>query len=585
VPENISLSDAEIITDGVSLPNDLRNALIAVSVEQHTLLPGMFTITLNDPKQEVLEGSHFDLAKQIEISAVEPDASGRLQRETLIKGEITALEPEFVAKGQAQLVVRGFDKSHRAFRETKAVAYLNVKDSDLASQIAGSAGLSTQIDTTSVVYDHVYQDNQTDLAFLTERAWRIGFECYVADGKLHFRQPEAGQSETATVKWGENLVSFHPRLSLAEQVDEVSVHGWDPEKMEAIVGTASRSNLKPSANGASDASKASSFGSGLDVIVDQPVVSQSEATKMAEARFNERTGAFIVADGKAINAPAIRAGKVVKLEGLGTKFDGKYLVTAATHTFDVEGWRVNFEVRGLRTGLIGDALGQDRPLKRWPGVVTAVVTNTDDPNDWGRVKVKFPWITNDAESWWARLVGAGAGPDAGMFLVPDVGDEVLVAFEHGDFNRPIVLGGLWNGKHAIPPEGASGSQGERPLVREWRSRTGHFMAMYDNADDKIQIETSDGHMILLDKANKKIEIKTAGGHTVLMDDQGKKVLIKTTNGHSCAIDDNPPGKIALDTSGDVQIKAGMNLKLEAGINVDIKAGAQVNVKGAMINLN
>jgi uncharacterized protein involved in type VI secretion and phage assembly len=223
-------------------------------------------------------------------------------------------------------------------------------------------------------------------------------------------------------------------------------------------------------------------------------------------------------------------------------------------------------------------------VQRWPGVVTAVVTNTDDPNDWGRVKVKYPWMTEDAESDWARVVSVGAGPEAGFCATPEVNDEVAVAFEHGDFNRPFILGGLWNGKHKLPPEVTAAATGEKPLVRTWHSRNGHRMAMYDDADKKVEIVTIDGHSVTLDDTNKKVEILTSGGHTVTMDDQGKKLEIKTSGGHKVTLDDNGR-KVIIESTADIQIKAGINMKLEASANVDIQAGGQVNIKGAMVNLN
>jgi uncharacterized protein involved in type VI secretion and phage assembly len=174
-------------------------------------------------------------------------------------------------------------------------------------------------------------------------------------------------------------------------------------------------------------------------------------------------------------------------------------------------------------------------------------------------------MTDDAESDWARVVGAGAGPEAGLFVMPEVGDEVVVAFEHGDFSRPFVLGGLWNGQHKPPPEAANAAGGEKPLVRTWHSRTGHLITMYDNADNKVEIMTAGGHKIVLDDAKTKIEITSKGGLTLILDDSSSKITFKG--------------------SGEVEVKSSGNMKLEAGGNLDLKASGQVNVKGAMINLN
>ena len=85
------------------------------------------------------------------------------------------------------------------------------------------------------------------------------------------------------------------------------------------------------------------------------------------------------------------------------------------------------------------------------GVTIAVVTNNDDPEKLGRVKVKFPWLLDESESTWARVAVLMAGNKRGTWFPPQIDDEVLVAFEHGDINRPIILGVMWNGKDTPPP--------------------------------------------------------------------------------------------------------------------------------------
>lgn len=556
--QNELASQVQIKLDGSEVQQRVMDQLAALNVDQHSHLPGMFLLRFLDPGLELLNNGPFELTKEVEVLAQKPGGSPV----SLIKGEITALEPQFGEGMIAELLIRGYDKSHRLYRESKSKAFVNIKDSDLAGQIAGNAGLATQIDATSTVYDHLYQHNQTDLEFLMQRAWRIGYECFVSDGKLTFRKPPSG-SASVTLTWGDNLLSFRLRASLAEQVDEVIVKGWDPVGMQPIVGRASAGQLYPQIGDAKDGAKwASSFGQGKVVIVDQPVVSQPEADALAAARLNEISGAFIEADGVAYRCPEIKAGQWVRIEALGQRFTGSYLVTSATHIFSPEGLKTIFTVRGSRTGLISEQVAHQPPLDRWGGVVMGVVTNTDDPQNWGRVKLKFPWMADDVESTWARVMGIGAGKKAGLAVVPAVGDEVLVGFEYGDFDRPVVLGGLWNGKMDLPPEVGRVSGNDKPLVRTWHSINGHWMAMYDDSDNKI-------------------EIVSAGGRSITVSDQDKKITLKTANASIVVEDD----KVSLETGTSVSVKAGSNLKLEANGNIDIQASGQVTIKGAMVNLN
>ena len=578
------MSDHELTTNikieinGTAIPMEAKGVVLEVVVDQHVHLPNMFTIRLVDVGLELLNGSIFDPGKEVKISA---DNEGARREFVLMEGEITALEPSFGDDMLAELVVRGYDKTHRLFRETKSQAFLNQKDSDLAQQIAGNVGLSPQVDATSTVYDHIFQDNRSDLAFLMHRAWRIGYECFVEDSKLYFRKPPTG-GDSVDLVWGQDLRTFYPRMTLAEQVDEVVVRGWDEVAQSAIVGRAAASSaelwpqIRQSQNGAQ---LSSGFGTGKMIVVDQPVVNQSEADVLAKARLNELSGAFVQAEGEAYRRPDIRAGKMVNIDGLGDKFSGKYLVTEARHIFTEDGLQTTFSVRGARSGSMAEQVMPDELAQRWSGAVTAVVTNADDPDNYGRVKVKFPWMTDDAESWWARVVSAGAGPEAGLYAIPDVGDEVLVVFEHGDFNRPFVLGGLWNGQAALPP--AAGSGGEQPQTRIWQSRKGHKISIFDNADDKIEIETAGGHILSISDADSKILIKSSGGAEFVFDDNGSKISMKSTGDLQVEAQSN----VNIKATASMTLEANANMTIKANGNMDIQANGMTNIKGATVNLN
>ncbi|MGB3714975.1 MAG: VgrG-related protein [Candidatus Promineifilaceae bacterium] len=586
----MTISQIFIEVNGSALDNEIYSQVQDVMVDQHAHLPDMFTITIHDEMDQrtrkfaITDGDTFKLGQKIKIKAEQYDDVVRPsgQKLTLFEGEVTALEPHFNSAMIAELTVRGYDKSHRGYRETKSKAYINSKDTDLAQAVADASGLSAQADSTSTVHKHIFQNNQSDLAFLQQRAWRLGFECYVEDGKLFFREPKV-DSEVCEIEYGRDLMSFQPRMTVAEQVKELVVKGWDPVKKEAIIGKSTNGMLYAKVGDSRKGEQyASDFGASKLVIVDHPVDTQAEADAIAKARMNEISGAFIEAEGKAYHRPEIRAGKTVKLNGLGERFSGTYLVTSATHSWSgSNGYSTAFTVSGTRSGTFFEQLTRQDPVNKWTGVVPAIVTNTKDPDKWGRIKLKYPWMDDAQESGWARIVSVGAGPNSGLIAVPEVDDEVLVAFEHGDFNRPYVLGGLWNGKDKPPSDSTGAAGGKTPLVRSWRSRTGHYINMFDNDDNKVEIATAGGHTITLDDKNKMLEIKSAGGMELTVDDKSGNVKVK--GGGNLVIES--AGNMDLKADGNVKIEAGGMLDVKAGSMLNLKAGGPASLKGSMVNIN
>ena len=144
----------------------------------------------------------------------------------------------------------------------------------------------------------------------------------------------------------------------------------------------------------------------------------------------------------------------------------------------------------------------------------AIVSNLDDPDKLGRMKVTFPWAGDNAESPWARVAMPGAGAKRGLVVLPEVGDEVLVAFDHGDARLPFVVGGLYNGKDELPVEAVDGGE---VVIRTLVSRNGHKVELHDK-DDTITIATGDGkHQLVLDQKNNKVILETSGDVEVTSD--------------------------------------------------------------------
>jgi uncharacterized protein involved in type VI secretion and phage assembly len=196
------------------------------------------------------------------------------------------------------------------------------------------------------------------------------------------------------------------------------------------------------------------------------------------------------------------------------------------------------------------------------GVVVGVVTNNKDPDNLGRVKLKFPWLSDqdEDESNWARIAAPMAGKERGFYFLPEVDDEVLVGFEQGNPRFPYVLGVLWNGKDAPPANNSDGKNNLRLI----KSRSGHAIRLNDE-DGKETIE-------IIDKTGKNSLIFDTSNNTITIT-ADKDITLSATK-----------GTIKLDAQK-IEIKSSADSKIEAGAGMDIKASATMNLKGATINLN
>jgi len=198
--------------------------------------------------------------------------------------------------------------------------------------------------------------------------------------------------------------------------------------------------------------------------------------------------------------------------------------------------------------------------ERFYGMTVGIVTNNQDPDNLGRVKVRFPWLSDSEESQWARIVSPMAGSDRGLYCLPEVDDEVLVAFEHGMPEFPYILGALWNGQDTPPETNDDGENNKRTL----KSRSGHTICLDDtDGAEKIEIiDASANNTITLNTADNSITI-TADADITLQSQSGK--LILSGNG--------------------VEISSQADVAIEASQTMNLKAGPEVKVEGGVINLN
>jgi phage protein D/phage baseplate assembly protein gpV len=557
--------------DGQNVPTEFQDSLLEVVVDQSLKLPGMFTIELHDASLEWVDSSLLNLGKSVEIRMSQSGEGGNVE-DTLIKGEITSLEPSFSAQGDTTVLVRGYDKSHRLHRGRQTRTFLRQTDSDVVRTVASESGLSVEADATNVRHEYLLQSNQTNMEFLQERAQRIGYQVFVADDKLYFKKGDATLGEGPELSRDQNLLSFRPVWQSSRQTDKVKVRGWDPKQKSVIMAEESpNSRLNQGGMTQTGAAAANSaFGAAEAVVVDRPVFSMDDAKAIATGFSHDVARDFVSAEGVALGDPRLKAGYTVSLTGLGTRFNGSYYATSATHIYGRDGYQTHFSISGRQPHTLSYLLGADQDAAqsqgRIRGVVTGIVTNVNDQDNLGRVKVKYEWLGADIESDWMRVAVPMAGPEMGFYYLPEVNDEVLVGFEHGDVHHPYILGSLWNNRDKPPKPNSQVVKGGKVTERIVKSRSGHVVIL-DDTDGKEQITIRDKtgkNEIVIDSAKNSMTIKVEGDFTV--NAKGKITL-------------NSLQDMTLESKANGKIKTTGNLSAEATGNGTFKSTGQLNLEG------
>jgi phage protein D/phage baseplate assembly protein gpV len=548
---------------GSAISSAWANALIEVNVDSSLLVPEMFSIKIGDPELELADDSTIALGATVEIDITTEGSS--TSTGTLVTGEITAIEPHFHDSAhETTMVIRGYSLGHRLHRGKKTRTFLSQTDSDVVSSLASEAGLTADD-------DFLIQNNQTDMEFLHARADLLGYQVWLGDGKLCFKSGETTLGTGPTLTFGTNLHTFRPALVGTHQADTMTVYGWDPKGKTQLTGSATPSSTFNQGGmtdtGGSLASSAFG-GSATAAITDRPVFTTDEADLLATGLSDDIAREAMLAEGTCDGDPTLKAGCQVTVSGVGTRFSGSYLVTSATHIWNADGYVTNFSISGRKPNFISRlaaAADRDRSQGLMRGVVTGLVTNNKDADNLGRVKVKYAWL-GDIESDWVRIASPAAGSTRGFYMLPEVNDEVLVAFEHGDPHRPYIVGVLWSNTDQ-PPEANSAAVGSDGKVnhRIIKSRSGHQIVLDDtDGSEKISIIDKTGNnTIVIDSANNKITIST-GQDTVIT--ASGKVSVTAT------------GKMSLSSQDDVDI-SGNNVNISAQMNASLKGSTNCSIEG------
>ncbi len=445
--------------------------------------------------------------------------------------------------------------------------YYDQSASDIISAVLNNYPMTLdKIDATSNVKEYCVQYRETDYDFISRLASENGqFAYYDGQG---FSVQKAVSGSAVDLIWRESLGAFSLGLgtapvkfsSQAYTYTQKKTFTQDSESLPASGALSALSKLSP------DASKNLYSQPGY-AGASRPVADARSLDHILESKRGDAMGGMIKCSGTS-SVPAVSVGNCIRVKGMGP-VDGTYWVLAVRHTIEAGMYSNNFFCTPLDM-----AYPRYRSsLNRITQLQSAVVTNNNDPEALGRVKVTFPW-SDSQETSWIRVITPHAGAERGFFHIPEVDDEVVVGYEQGNPDRPLIVGSVYNSTDK-PQEGTGG---EGNNVKSFKTRSGHEM-VFDDTDgaEKFTITAMDGSQIVIDAANKSISIKSEGDVSIV---GAGDMSIKAAN-------------IKIEADQEITVKAGTNMNLEASANMkskagatcDVEGGATVNVKGGMINLN
>ena len=547
--------------DGSEIAPELMDTLGEIKITDSLMLPDSCDLTMFIPSYDreeaarLVDSQPFEVGKALVVKA---GAIGdRAPTTPIFDGEVVAVDADF-GHGGVTVGVRAYDRGHKLHRVRKVRVFANQTSSDAVRKVLSEAGFSVTTDASGPPHEWLQQDNETDWEFIWRLARRIDFWLLIEGRRAKF--VKAGKSETTIdLAWPDELSAFHPRVTGVQQVREVTARANDPKNKRALTARAT-SPAQITSIGLTRDKVSKALGGGSLHISGESALEADEVTKVAQATLDRIANAYVEADGHVQGNPRIKAGVKLKITGVGEKFSGTYMCGTVTHSLQGGG--------GNGRKHFGDQL------------VIGIVTNNNDPEAQGRLKVKFPALGDEYESGWMRMVTPSAGKERGLVMLPQPDEEVVVGFENGDTRRGYVIGSLFNGKDKPGDELLQAKDGSFAV----RSNKKVFAKSLDEmqlfSQKKMTVEVKDNQEIKVDKDRKE----KVGGN---MTDEISGNFQSDARGSGSL---KATGSYTIESSASVTIKA-PSITVDASASLTLKApqvsingSGMVNISGGIINL-
>jgi len=543
-----------VLVGGQALPQTVQLLEASVTFAANRVARARLSFRDGDAAEQTFalsEQGLFDPGAEIEFKV-----GYHREEKTIFKGVVVIQRIQAKARQPARLVVECRHKAALMTLARKTHQFAEQTDSDTISAILGDYSLAGEVTSTSASHPQMVQWNSTDWDFLLLRARANGLLVLPTLDKINVVEPDFSADAPFGLAYGTTLESFEAEIDARLQPASTKTHAWDPSQQERRESEAT-SSPEPAESSLDGATLADATGDQEEVSWHAGDAADDELAAWAKGNFLRTRLAKVRGTARCRGTADLTIGSVLKLEGLGDRFNGPAFVSAVQHQVMNGDWTTELQI-GLdpawfsfdQCGVVTTAQGL---LPRIGGLHIGVVKQlASDPAGGERILVDLPVALPDGQGLWARLATLEAGANRGFVFRPEIGDEVIVGFFEEDPRHPVVLGSLHSGANTSPISA-------------------------DDANPKKGYTSKSELKLIFDEENKVITLSTPGGNKLILSDQDQGITLEDQNGNKLVMS---PDTVKLESAAKLEQKSATDFKLDGGTTFAAKAATTMTLEGS-----
>ena len=492
--KNPDLTTFKVLVEGNELSGLYRVMSIVVSKEVNRIPMAQVVLMDGEPSKSDFPISNEDTlipGKKIELTAGYHSDESTIFKGVIIKHSIK------IRNGSSLLILECKDEAVKMTIGRKSKYFYDSKDSDVFEELIGTYSLENEVEATNYSHKELIQYNASDWDFIVSRAQANGKLCFVNDGKVTIKKPDLGQAELETVVYGSSMLDFDAEIDARNQLKKATSFTWNPADQELVETEGADPGVSLNGN-LSSSDLADVIGLENLELRHGGLVNDTLMQGWADATLLFQQLSKVRGRVKFQGIPAVLPNTIIKLEGVGDRFNGKVYVTGVFHTIAKGNWTVDVQF-GLNPEWFSETYDIHPPaasglLPAIKGLHVGIVTQLEsDPEGEDRILVKIPIINNEEQGVWCRVSTLDAGDSRGSFFRPEIEDEVIVGFINEDPNQGIVLG-MMNSSAKPAPIVASDDNHEKGFVTR-----SEMKFMFNDDKKSVTIETPAGKKFTMDE--------------------------------------------------------------------------------------